>query len=181
MHSTASYKSNTNDCCTISTDVGILQMHIDTGEDISRTPGPVKLFLPDLHALQHQLDKLAPRMKDTKFRADFSPDHHQATVVDPWGQKFSISEKQSTHVREGSTIGSFEGLLLPCHRGTARAVGQFYRTMLQVILLAHFTTHAAVQIWFRTEVADKEEVRKVYAVELHHRSLYAQKHAQDMK
>lgn len=130
--------------------IGDQQMHIDTGEDISRTPGPVKLFLPDLNALEHQLDKLAPRLKDTKFRADFSPDHHQATVVDPWGQTFSISERQSTHVREGSTIGSFEGLLLPCHTGTARAIAQFYKTMLQAETTEH--SNADGQVYVQVEL-----------------------------
>ena len=98
---------------------------------MSRTPGPVKLLLPDLGAVQKQLQQLETRLKGTKFQVDFTPDLRQATVVDPWGQRFCISEKLSYNGNINQK-GSFEGLLLPCHLGTARAIAQFYKTMLRV-------------------------------------------------
>lgn len=110
--------------------IGDQQFHIDQEEDVSRTPGPVKLLLPDLGAVQKQLQQLETRLKGTKFQVDFTPDLRQATVVDPWGQRFCISEKLSYNGNINQK-GSFEGLLLPCHLGTARAIAQFYKTMLR--------------------------------------------------
>ncbi len=107
----------------------VLQFHIDQEENVSRTPGPVKLLLPDLGALQQRLQDLAPKLKGTKFKAEFSADALHSTVVDPWGQQFSISQTLS---KTDSRKGAFEGLLLPCHAGTARAIAQFYQSMLQV-------------------------------------------------
>lgn len=103
------------------------QVHIDQGEDISRTPGPVKLFLPDFAGLQKQLQQLEPKLTGTQFKADFDPDFNHADITDPWGQQFSISEQLT-----GNSRGSFEGLLLPCHAGTAAAIALFYRSMLGV-------------------------------------------------
>ena len=136
-----------------------MQVHIDTGEAVSRTPGPVKLSLPDLKTVEHQLQQLAPRLRNTQFKADVSPDYQHASVIDPWGQQFSVSQKPSTHVREGSTVGSFEGLLLPCHIGTASAIAQFYTTMLQVI--AHRIAAFACNCSLHCETHDTLEIVKL--------------------
>ena len=110
----------------------LLKVHIDQEESISRTPGPVRLLLPDFDLLQRQLQQVETKLKGTQFKAEFDVQSHHADITDPWGQHFSIAEKPSNST--GNNTGSFEGLLLPCHIGTAKAIAQFYRTMLEVRL-----------------------------------------------
>ena len=110
----------------------VLQIHIDDGEKVSRTLGPVKLLVPQFASLQSRLQQVAPKLTGTQFKAEFSADSQHARVLDPWGQEFHISQQGDN----GSTgqQGAFGCLELPCHLGTARAIGQFYRSMLGVRL-----------------------------------------------
>lgn len=112
----------------------LLQFHIDQEEDISRTPGPVKLLIPGLSDLEKQLQQLQHRFAETRFAFDFSSSPKEATVIDPWGQRFSVSECSSSHVAGCKQAGSFEGLVLPCHAGTAGAIAEFYRHVVGVSL-----------------------------------------------
>lgn len=120
----------------------LLQIHIDQEEEVSRTPGPVKLLLPKLADIEAQLQKLQPRFENSCFAFDFSPNRQAATVVDPWGQQFSVTESSGEH----ATSSSFEGLVLPCHPGTAAAIAEFYRRILRVSCadLSLGSTHAAL-------------------------------------
>ena len=111
-------------------DLLLTKVHIDQEESISRTPGPVSFLLPDFDDLQRQLQQVETKLKGTRFKAEFDFQSHHADITDPWGQHFSIAERPSNST--GNNKGSFEGLLLPCHVGTAKAIAQFYRKMLQV-------------------------------------------------
>lgn len=96
------------------------------------TPGPVMLLLHDINDLPRQLQQIEPKLKGTQSKADFDFQSLHADITDPWGQQFSIAEKPSN-----STVNHkepFPGLRLPCHIGTAKAIAQFYRTMLEVHL-----------------------------------------------
>lgn len=115
----------------------LVQFHIDQEEETSRTPGPVKLLLPGLSNLEKQLQSLQPRFVETHFAFDFSSSSRQANVTDPWGQQFSISECSGSSVAGHKQAGSFEGLTLPCHVGTASAIAEFYRRIVGVSHLAY--------------------------------------------
>lgn len=110
----------------------LLQIHIDQEEEVSRTPGPVRLLLPKLADVEKQLQKLQPRFAESQFAFDFSSSLGEAKVVDPWGQRFSIAECSNGNGSSSEQPGSFEGLVLPCHRGTAGAIAEFYRRIVGV-------------------------------------------------
>ena len=105
-----------------------LQVHIDQEEEVSRTPGPVKLLLPRLADMKEQLQKLQPRFVNTCFAFDFPSSPQAATVVDPWGQQFSVTDSSGKNLNSSSV----EGLVLPCHPGTADAIAEFYRRIVGV-------------------------------------------------
>lgn len=113
-------------------DTLLLQIHIDQEEEVSRTPGPVKLLLPKLADLEKQLQKLQTRFAETHFAFDFSSSPDEAKVVDPWGQHFSVTECSDSNASNSEQPGSFEGLVLPCHPGTAGAIAEFYRRIVGV-------------------------------------------------
>lgn len=95
---------------------------------MSRTPGAVKLLLPKLADIEEQLHKLQPRFVNTCFAFDFPPSPQAATVVDPWGQQFSVTDSSGGNPNSSSV----EGLVLPCHPGTADAIAEFYRRIVGV-------------------------------------------------
>ncbi|KAL0039545.1 hypothetical protein WJX77_001490 [Trebouxia sp. C0004] len=90
--------------------IGDQQVHINQEENISRTPGPVRLLMPDFD--------------------DFA--------------KTTAAEKSSNST--GNNRRSFEGLLLPCHIGTAKAIAQFYRTLLEAEATEHTDADGQVNV-----------------------------------
>lgn len=117
--------------------VGHQQVHIDQEEEVSRTPGPVKLLLPRLADIEGQLQKLQPRFVNTCFAFDFPPSPQAATVVDPWGQQFSVTDSSGKNPNSSSV----EGLVLPCHPGTADAIAEFYRRIVGAEATEHTDDH----------------------------------------
>ena len=106
-----------------------VQFHIDVEEEVSRTPGPVRLHLPGLPSVQQQLQQCAARFAGTDFAVRADADPKQLCVTDPWGQLFLISEAEAKDGVAGAHIAS---LVFPCHQGTAAAIAQFYNVNLQV-------------------------------------------------
>ena len=97
----------------------------------------MKLLLPGLADIEKQLQKLQPGFAKTHYAFDFSSSPHEATVVDPWGQRFSITECSSRNALSSDEAGSFESLVLPCHPGTTGAIAEFYRRIVGVSYIDH--------------------------------------------
>lgn len=115
-----------------------MQFHIDVEEQASRTPGPVRLQLPNLQTVQQQLQQCTAQFADTKFEVKVASDSKHISVTDPGGQIFEISEADTKNDVTGPRIDS---LVFPCHEGTAAAIAQFYKDLLQVALgLPHAVT-----------------------------------------
>lgn len=61
----------------------LLKVHIDQEESISRTPGPVRLLLPDFDDLQRQLQQVETKLKGTQLKAEFDVQSYHADITDP--------------------------------------------------------------------------------------------------
>lgn len=106
-----------------------MQFHIDVEENVSRTPGPVRLQLPCLQTVQEQLQHCTARFSGTHFGVKPSINPKQISVTDPGGQIFEITEAET---KDGMTGPRIDSLVFPCHQGTAAAIAQFYNVILQV-------------------------------------------------
>ena len=114
-----------------------VQFHIDDNEDVSRTPGPVRLQLPSLDRVQPQLQSSSSKFSGTQFHFEADAHLKHIAVTDPWGQVFDIRQAESSDALTGGRIDS---LVMPCHQGTAAAIALFYKLMLEVCLHQHVMT-----------------------------------------
>jgi hypothetical protein len=82
--------------------------------------------MPNLDSLKQQLDWVAPFLKDTEF--DYVEHSGGLLVTDPWGQEFDVQEAGDADFAASMGI---QQVWLPCHEGTAAAIGDTYASLLK--------------------------------------------------
>jgi len=105
--------------------VGQQQFHLPIGEP-SPLPGEVGVVVPDLEAVESQLDQASRALKDTAFSVQRVGDALSTTT--PWGHRIRVHAQGTVPGRLPQALTYVEFWVAP---GTAAGIGAFYREVLQ--------------------------------------------------
>ncbi|MCY4489151.1 MAG: hypothetical protein OXF11_18830 [Deltaproteobacteria bacterium] len=150
--------------------VGGQQFHLPT-RGTQKIPGHIGLVLSDLEALKRRLATVQPELKGTRFKWREAADH--VAVTGPWGNRFRC------HVPGPEfgdmTIGMpYVEFLTP--PGTARAIGKFYKTVLQAPVV-YKNGSARVKVGRNQSLIFTETDGRIPKFDGHHIAIYIANHS----
>lgn len=150
--------------------VGGQQFHLPT-RGTQKIPGYIGLVLSDLDALKRRLATVEPDLKGTRFKWREAADH--VAVTGPWGNRFRCHAPGPAF--GDMTIGMpyVEFLTRP---GTARAIGKFYKTVLQAPV-AYKTGSARVKVGRNQNLVFTETDGRIPKFDGHHIAIYIANHS----
>ena len=145
--------------------VGGQQFHLPT-RGIQKIAGHIGLLLPDLEALRRRLAAVEPELKGTRFRWRDAGGH--VAVTGPWGNRFRCHAAGPEF--GDMTIGMpyVEFLTRP---GTARAIGKFYRSVLQAPV-SYRNGSAKVKVGRNQSLIFTETDKRIPRNDGHHIAVY---------
>ena len=145
--------------------IGAQQFHLPT-RGIQKIPGYIGLVLSDLEALKKRLAAVTPDLEGTRFKWRDAGDH--VVVTGPWGNRFRCHAAGPEF--GDMTIGMpyVEFLTRP---GTARAIGKFYRTVLQAPS-TYRNGSATVKVGRNQSLVFTETEKKIPRYDGHHIAVY---------
>ena len=150
--------------------VGGQQFHLPT-RGIQKIPGHIGLVLSDIEALKRRLAAVEPELKGTRFKWREAAGH--VAVTGPWGNRFRCHAPAAEF--GDMTIGMpyVEFLTRP---GTARAIGKFYRSVLQAPV-AYGNGSARVKVGRNQSLIFTETDRRIPKFDGHHIAIYIANHS----
>jgi hypothetical protein len=105
--------------------VGTQQFHLPIG-DPSPLPGEVGLVVPDLEAVERQLEEVTPALKETAFVVERT--ERGLRTRSPWGHQIHVQAQSAETGRLPQALTYVEFWVPP---GTAGTIGAFYQDVLQ--------------------------------------------------
>jgi hypothetical protein len=105
--------------------VGTQQFHLPIGEP-TPLPGEVGLVVPDLEAVERQLEEVTPVLKETAFVVERT--ERGLRTRSPWGHHIHVQARSHETGRFPQALAYMEFWVPP---GTAEAIGAFYEEVLQ--------------------------------------------------
>ncbi|MDE0354395.1 MAG: hypothetical protein OXK20_01910 [Deltaproteobacteria bacterium] len=145
--------------------VGGQQFHLPT-RGVQKIHGHIGLVFPDIEPLKKRLGTVAPDLKGTRFKWRDAGDH--VAVTGPWGNRFRCHAAGPEF--GDMTIGMpYVEFLTP--PGTARAIGNFYRTVLQAPA-THRAGSATVKVGRNQCLIFTETDKRIPRYDGHHIAIY---------
>ncbi len=150
--------------------VGRSQFHLPTGEpQVLR--GRTGLVLPDRAALIDRLEKVAPKLKGTKFT--FEPHNDYVDATCPWGNRLRLHAPDAE--RFGKVILGMPYVELPVPEGTAKGIAKFYREVMGTaarVSREDGAEAAHAQVGHDQEIVYRETADAIPSYDGHHVAIY---------
>ncbi len=150
--------------------VGGQQFHLPT-RGTQKIPGHIGLVLSDLEALKRRLAAVEPDLQGTRFKWREAADH--VAVTGPWGNRFRCHAPGPEFGDMSIGMPYVEFLTRP---GTARAIGKFYKTVLQAPVV-HKNGSARVRTGRNQSLIFTETNAKIPKFDGHHIAIYIANHS----
>lgn len=145
--------------------VGGQQFHLPT-RGVQKISGHIGLVFPDLETLKKRLEAVEGELEGTRFKWGDAGDH--VAVTGPWGNRFRCHAAGPEFGDMSIGMPYVEFLTRP---GTARAIGKFYRTVLQAPA-TYLAGSATVKVGRNQRLIFTETDNRIPRYDGHHIAIY---------